>query len=131
MSQSLSHLCYLQTLPPISHNTTFNSRQKPPRLPPRRNLNGTERRRRFYTVCGRGNNRASTPNKDDYHATLKALNSKGRSPKKSLGQVRWFLMTHCVVTLQSTFFYLFLGEYFWVLYEAFYRTRGGRVLFCT
>lgn len=26
-------------------------------------------------------------NEDDYYATLKALNSKGRSPRKSLGQV--------------------------------------------
>ncbi|PNY08453.1 ribosomal RNA small subunit methyltransferase A-like protein [Trifolium pratense] len=77
MSHSLSHLCYLQTLPPISHNATFNGRQNPP-------LN--ERRRKLYVTCGRGNNRASTPTKDDYHATLKALNSKGRIPRKSLGQ---------------------------------------------
>lgn len=28
---------------------------------------------------------------DDYHATLKALNSKGRFPRKSLGQVGEFL----------------------------------------
>jgi hypothetical protein len=86
MSHSLSHLCYLQTLPPISHNATFNGCQIPP-LPPR-NFNSSERRRKLYVTCGRGNNRASTPKKDDYHATLKALNSKGRTPRKSLGQVR-------------------------------------------
>ncbi|WJX82485.1 Ribosomal RNA small subunit methyltransferase, chloroplastic [Trifolium repens] len=84
MSHSLSHLCYLQTLPPISHNATFNGCQIPP-LPPR-NFNSSERRRKLYVTCGRGNNRASTPKKDDYHATLKALNSKGRTPRKSLGQ---------------------------------------------
>jgi hypothetical protein len=97
MSHSLSHLCYLQTLPPISHNATFNGCQIPP-LPPR-NFNSSERRRKLYVTCGRGNNRASTPKKDDYHATLKALNSKGRTPRKSLGQVRnlWWpiVLLHC------------------------------------
>ncbi|XP_058737292.1 ribosomal RNA small subunit methyltransferase, chloroplastic-like [Vicia villosa] len=81
MSLSLSHQCYLQTLPPISHNASFNSHHKPPQK-----ANGSRRSPKLYIACARGNNRPSTPNKDDYHGTLKALNSKGRSPRKSLGQ---------------------------------------------
>ncbi|CAK8542294.1 unnamed protein product [Lathyrus sativus] len=81
MSLSLSHQCYLQTLPPISHNAFFNSHHKPPQK-----ANGSRRIPKFYIACGRRNNRGSTPKKDDYHATLKALNSKGRTPRKSLGQ---------------------------------------------
>lgn len=38
------------------------------------------------------------PQEDDYHATLKALNSKGRTPRKSLGQVKliycWGLLSN-------------------------------------
>ncbi|XP_058737262.1 ribosomal RNA small subunit methyltransferase, chloroplastic-like [Vicia villosa] len=81
MSHSLSHQCYLQTLPPISHSSSFNCHHKPPQK-----ANGSRRSPKLYITCARGNNRPSTPNKDDYHGTLKALNSKGRSPRKSLGQ---------------------------------------------
>ncbi|CAL5192608.1 unnamed protein product [Lathyrus oleraceus] len=80
-SLSLSHQCYLQTLPPISHNASFTCHHTPPQK-----ANGSRRSPKLYIACARGNNRASTPNKDDYHSTLKALNSKGRSPRKSLGQ---------------------------------------------
>lgn len=34
---------------------------------------------------------------DDYHATLKALNSKGRFPRKSLGQVSILYRKWCLV----------------------------------
>ncbi|XP_070681339.1 ribosomal RNA small subunit methyltransferase, chloroplastic isoform X2 [Malus domestica] len=38
------------------------------------------------TTRGSGSGRRSRRNPDDYHATLTALNSKGRFPRKSLGQ---------------------------------------------
>lgn len=121
-SLSLSHQCYLQTLPPISHNASFTYHHKPPQK-----ANGSRRSPKLYIACARGNNRASTPNKDDYHSTLKALNSKGRSPRKSLGQVRIFQTTQCVATLRYSFLFVLLR----VLCGTFYQTWGGHVLFWT
>lgn len=119
-SLSLSHQCYLQTLPPISHNASFTCHHTPPQK-----ANGSRRSPKLYIACARGNNRASTPNKDDYHSTLKALNSKGRSPRKSLGQVRIFQITQCVATLRYSFLFVLLR----VLCGTFYQTGGGHVLF--
>ncbi|XP_027351626.1 ribosomal RNA small subunit methyltransferase, chloroplastic isoform X2 [Abrus precatorius] len=79
-----SSLCSLQTLPPISYATTLNRRQKLP-LPAHHSIAGA-RRRTLYVECAERNSRSSTRSTDDYHATLKALNSKGRFPRKSLGQ---------------------------------------------
>lgn len=75
-NMSSSQLCSLQTL---------NCRPKPPL--PAQYSTAVARRRTVYVACGGGSSRASTRNTDDYHATLKALNSKGRFPRKSLGQV--------------------------------------------
>lgn len=48
------------------------------------NLYGARRRIRPPLVCCA---KGVTSNPDDYHATVKALNSRGRVPRKSLGQV--------------------------------------------
>ncbi|KAK7295006.1 hypothetical protein RJT34_17909 [Clitoria ternatea] len=81
---SPSSLCSLQTLPPISQTATFNRRQKL-RLPAHDSIRGV-RWRTLNVACGERSSRASTRSSDDYHATLKALNSRGRFPRKSLGQ---------------------------------------------
>lgn len=46
---------------------------------------------------------------DDYHATIKALNSKGRFPRKSLGQV---LSVTCLVHSTGTFVECLVGIFF-------------------
>ncbi|KAK7394829.1 hypothetical protein VNO78_15369 [Psophocarpus tetragonolobus] len=76
-----SSLCSLQTFAPLSHPALLNRRQKSAH-----DGTGGVRRRTPYVVCGEISSRASTRSADDYHATLKALNSKGRFPRKSLGQ---------------------------------------------
>ncbi|CAL0328116.1 unnamed protein product [Lupinus luteus] len=68
----------LQTLPPISSN----HRPKPPPLA----SPAGSRRRMLYICCAEGGGRVKRTSTDDYHGTLKALNSKGRFPRKSLGQ---------------------------------------------
>ncbi|GLT66613.1 hypothetical protein SLA2020_389700 [Shorea laevis] len=68
--------------------------QSLPSIPPRRTLkaplpahNSTAGARRrispipLYVACAK-----RSPSPDDYRATLRALNSKGRTPRKSLGQ---------------------------------------------
>ncbi|KAH1155722.1 hypothetical protein GYH30_050825 [Glycine max] len=77
---SPSSLCSLQTFPPISH-ALLNRHHKPAH-----DSTAGVRRRTPYVVCAEKSSRASTRSADDYHATLKALNSKGRFPRKSLGQ---------------------------------------------
>lgn len=49
---------------------------------------------------------------DDYHATIKALNSKGRFPRKSLGQV---LSVTCLVHSTGTFVECLVGIFFFFL----------------
>ncbi|XP_061339955.1 ribosomal RNA small subunit methyltransferase, chloroplastic isoform X2 [Gastrolobium bilobum] len=77
-------LCYLQTLPPISHAATLNCRPKP--LLPAHDSTTGARGRTLYVACAERSNKTSTGSTDDYHSTLRALNSKGRFPRKSLGQ---------------------------------------------
>ncbi|XP_020996535.1 ribosomal RNA small subunit methyltransferase, chloroplastic [Arachis duranensis] len=67
-----SSLSYLQTLPPIPH-------------PEQVSKAGIRRRTLRIACAGRGS-KAARPATDDYHSTLRALNSKGRFPRKSLGQ---------------------------------------------
>ncbi|KAK7374204.1 hypothetical protein VNO80_07631 [Phaseolus coccineus] len=74
-----SSLCSLQTFPPISHSALLNRHCKPA-------YDSTARVRRRAVVCAERSSRASTRSADDYYATLKALKSKGRFPRKSLGQ---------------------------------------------
>ncbi|KAK7340204.1 hypothetical protein VNO77_20901 [Canavalia gladiata] len=81
---SPSSLCSLQTLPPISHVTALNRRQKLPLSA--HDSTAVVRRRTLYVNCAERSSRTSTRSTDDYHATLRALNSKGRFPRKSLGQ---------------------------------------------
>ncbi|KAE9622043.1 hypothetical protein Lal_00032455 [Lupinus albus] len=78
----MSHLSFsnLQTLPPIS----FNHRLEPPS--PAFVVPAGSRRRMIYVCCAEGGGRVKRTSTDDYHGTLKALNSKGRFPRKSLGQ---------------------------------------------
>ncbi|KAK9273377.1 hypothetical protein L1049_018187 [Liquidambar formosana] len=64
--------CLLHSLPPISPSTTPKTRPKPP-LPAH-----NSRTRTLHITC--------TRSQDDFHATLKALNSRNRTPRKSLGQ---------------------------------------------
>ncbi|PON79365.1 Ribosomal RNA adenine methyltransferase KsgA/Erm [Parasponia andersonii] len=65
----------LQYLPPLSTETTTKHGLRP------------FRRRSFSYIKACSNTRnGRTKGPDDYHATLKALNSKGRFPRKSLGQ---------------------------------------------
>ncbi|PIA34163.1 hypothetical protein AQUCO_03800025v1 [Aquilegia coerulea] len=68
-----------QSLPPISSFSTFKEQQLHS-LHSAHICSKFSSRRRFNVIC------ATTPSEDDYHATLKALNSKGRKPRKSLGQ---------------------------------------------
>ncbi|XP_030524970.1 ribosomal RNA small subunit methyltransferase, chloroplastic isoform X1 [Rhodamnia argentea] len=69
--QAVSHLLPLQPFPPY------------PLSPSSRGRTGARHRREeSYIACSKGLRRSP----DDYHATLKALNSKGRTPRKSLGQ---------------------------------------------
>ncbi|KAK7256722.1 hypothetical protein RIF29_30180 [Crotalaria pallida] len=76
-TMSPSSLSNLPTLPSMS----FNHRQKP--QPP---AHTSSRRRMLYISCAEGGSRTKRPTTDDYHGTLRALNSKGRFPRKSLGQ---------------------------------------------
>ncbi|KAG2725049.1 hypothetical protein I3760_01G048700 [Carya illinoinensis] len=74
----------LHSLPPLSPRVIL----KAP-LPKHNSTSGA--RRRIITppciVCSnRGQRQSQSRSPDDYHATLKALNSKGRTPRKSLGQ---------------------------------------------
>jgi len=132
-----SSLCSLQTFPPTSHSALLNRHRKPAH-----DITAGVRRRAPYVVCAeRKSSRASTRTADDYHATLKALKSKGRFPRKSLGQVsvffcfvcfmRKFGMTHYVEVLQD-----FIFPFFWDIFmkiewgcfvEVFHRTEGGYV----
>ncbi|XP_019464969.1 PREDICTED: ribosomal RNA small subunit methyltransferase, chloroplastic [Lupinus angustifolius] len=77
---SLLSFSNLQTLPPISSN----HRPKPPS--PAFVGPAGSRRRMLYICCAEGGSRVKRTSTDDYHGTLKALNSKGRFPRKSLGQ---------------------------------------------
>ncbi|MED6146029.1 Ribosomal RNA small subunit methyltransferase, chloroplastic [Stylosanthes scabra] len=79
-----SSLSYLQTLPPIPNSATPNPRRSP--LPPEHVSTEGIRRRTLRIACAGRGWKAARPASDDYHATLKALNSKGRFPRKSLGQ---------------------------------------------
>jgi len=104
-----SSLCSLQTFPPISHSALLYRHRKPAH-----DSTAGVRRRAPYVVCAERSSRASTRSADDYHATLKALKSRGRFPRKSLGQVciffcficflRKFGMTHYVAVLQYFLF---------------------------
>ena len=72
----------LQSLPPIPPRRTL----KAP-LPAYNSTAGARRRISpipLYIACAK---RSPSPSPDGYHATLRALNSKGRTPRKSLGQV--------------------------------------------
>ncbi|KAG4992747.1 hypothetical protein JHK87_026204 [Glycine soja] len=77
---SPSSLCSLQASPPISH-ALLNRHHKPAH-----DSTAGVRNRTPYVVSSERSSTASTRSADDYHATLKALNSKGRFPRKSLGQ---------------------------------------------
>ncbi|XP_062156505.1 ribosomal RNA small subunit methyltransferase, chloroplastic [Alnus glutinosa] len=71
----------LQSLPPIPSTRTL----KAP-LPAHNSTAGARRRNSpipLYIACAK---RSPSPSADDYHATLRALNSKGRTPRKSFGQ---------------------------------------------
>ncbi|CAJ1816979.1 unnamed protein product [Sphenostylis stenocarpa] len=76
-----SSLCSHQTFPPISHTALLNRHRKPAHGSP-----AGERRRATYVACAERSSRGSTRSADDYHGTLKALKSRGRFPRKSLGQ---------------------------------------------
>ncbi|KAB2595640.1 dimethyladenosine transferase [Pyrus ussuriensis x Pyrus communis] len=84
-----------QSLPPIS--SPFETLKPKTPLPVHNSTLGA--RTLAYSPCymrvctgkttrrsGSGSGRGSRRNPDDYHATLTALNSKGRFPRKSLGQ---------------------------------------------
>ncbi|PON85202.1 Ribosomal RNA adenine methyltransferase KsgA/Erm [Trema orientale] len=65
----------LQYLPPLSTETT-----------PKHGLRPLRRHSFSYIKACSNTRNGRTKGPDDYHATLKALNSKGRFPRKSLGQ---------------------------------------------
>ncbi|EXB45092.1 Ribosomal RNA small subunit methyltransferase A [Morus notabilis] len=76
----------LQYLPPISSTMTPKQRLKPSK--PAHNTK-LESRRACSSPCLTASSSTTSGRRkgpDDYHATLKALNSKGRFPRKSLGQ---------------------------------------------
>uniref|UniRef100_A0A2N9J8X8 rRNA adenine N(6)-methyltransferase n=1 Tax=Fagus sylvatica TaxID=28930 RepID=A0A2N9J8X8_FAGSY len=67
----------LHSLPPISPTPRSRTTLKPPFSP----HNKTSPAPLYIACCSNG---SRSP--DDYHSTLQALNSKGRVPRKSLGQ---------------------------------------------
>ncbi|KAF8032521.1 hypothetical protein BT93_D1433 [Corymbia citriodora subsp. variegata] len=69
--KAVSHLLPLQPFPPYPLSSSSRGR-----------TGATHRRGESYIACSKG--LRGSP--DDYHATLRALNSKGRTPRKSLGQ---------------------------------------------
>ncbi|KAK9910605.1 hypothetical protein M0R45_034561 [Rubus argutus] len=83
---SAPHLLLQQPLPAISFLENLNP--KPKLRPPLQAHNSTPSARKstptYVTACAKTTRRRKNP--DDYHATLTALNSKGRFPRKSLGQ---------------------------------------------
>ncbi|KAK9927373.1 hypothetical protein M0R45_024558 [Rubus argutus] len=84
---SAPHLLLQQSLPAISFLENLNP--KPKLRPPLQAHNSTPSARKstptYVTACAKTTRRRKNP--DDYHATLTALNSKGRFPRKSLGQI--------------------------------------------
>ncbi|KAM3698606.1 hypothetical protein ACJW31_06G200500 [Castanea mollissima] len=74
----------LQSLPPISPTTTPPRSQTTlkPTLPAHNSTAGTP----LYISCATNGSRSRNRSPDDYRSTLQALNSKGRVPRKSLGQ---------------------------------------------
>ncbi|XP_022635583.1 ribosomal RNA small subunit methyltransferase, chloroplastic isoform X2 [Vigna radiata var. radiata] len=76
-----SSLCSVQTFPPISQSALLYRHRKLAH-----DSTAGVRRRAPYLVCAERSKGASMRSADDYHATLKALKSKGRFPRKSLGQ---------------------------------------------
>ena len=126
---SPSSLCSLQASPPISH-ALLNRHHKPAH-----DSTAGVRNRTPYVVSSERSSTASTRSADDYHATLKALNSKGRFPRKSLGQVSIFL---CYVLFSENFwhdplccrapkviFFFFFEVFLWKLEGVLHRTEGG------
>lgn len=76
----------LQSLPPVSPTTPPRSQTTlKPTLPAHNSTAGTP----LYIACATNGSRSRSRNRspDDYQSTLQALNSKGRVPRKSLGQV--------------------------------------------
>ncbi|XP_039166937.1 ribosomal RNA small subunit methyltransferase, chloroplastic isoform X2 [Eucalyptus grandis] len=69
--QAVSHVLPLQPFPPYPLPTPSPSR-----------TGARHRRGESFIACSKG----LRGSHDDYHATLRALNSKGRTPRKSLGQ---------------------------------------------
>ncbi|KAM7260828.1 hypothetical protein ACFE04_026303 [Oxalis oulophora] len=73
---SLTSTLLLQPLLSFTHNLSSATKSKP--------------KSTHIVLCVNNNNNNTKPRikttPDDYHATLKALNSKGRQPRKSLGQ---------------------------------------------
>ncbi|XP_054784669.1 ribosomal RNA small subunit methyltransferase, chloroplastic [Prosopis cineraria] len=79
-------ICPAQPLPPTSH-ASFLFRYR--KVPPPACISNTGERIRTLCVTSPADERSrktTRPSSDDYHATLRALNSKGRFPRKSLGQ---------------------------------------------
>ncbi|KAL5565499.1 hypothetical protein UlMin_028663 [Ulmus minor] len=75
----------LQCLPPISSAITPDHRLLT--SPPAHNSTaGSQRASPRYLIACSATKNGTTKSPDDYHATLKALNSKGRFPRKSFGQ---------------------------------------------
>uniref|UniRef100_A0A7N2R9N1 rRNA adenine N(6)-methyltransferase n=1 Tax=Quercus lobata TaxID=97700 RepID=A0A7N2R9N1_QUELO len=73
----------LQSLPPVSPTTPPRSQTTlKPTLPAHNSTAGTP----LYIACATNGSRSRSRSPDDYQSTLQALNSKGRVPRKSLGQ---------------------------------------------
>ncbi|KAF3442240.1 hypothetical protein FNV43_RR16156 [Rhamnella rubrinervis] len=80
-----SPLLLLQCLPPISSATTSKRGMQPPRLAHDSAAVARRNAPACVLACSKTSN-GRRRRSDDYHATLRALNSKGRFPTKSLGQ---------------------------------------------
>ncbi|KAK3155883.1 hypothetical protein QOZ80_2AG0099840 [Eleusine coracana subsp. coracana] len=75
-------LTSLSPSPPPSSPSPAARRRRPP-LPPLRACTSSPRAR----ICRAASVAAATPGADDYHSTIRSLNSRGRHvPRKSLGQ---------------------------------------------
>lgn len=78
--------CLLQSLPQIQLPATTSRRTLRNSASVDSSAGVSCGKRTLQVISGR--------NEDDYHATLRALNSRGRTPRKSLGQVSYKFSCH-------------------------------------
>lgn len=79
----------MNTSPPLSTSFIYTAKHNLSSPPSQHNTYTRTKTKTCVLVKARAEAKPRSQ-EDDYHGTLKALNSKGRKPRKSLGQVRKF-----------------------------------------